>query len=135
LLVGDGYQATNEPQIGDVAVYRENGEVVHSTTVSGLENGQVTVSGLGGVQPASSTTSAQGAWPGATVTYYHKRNDNRTPEERRRDADVVKGYDKQQARIARDIAREIERELGPPPPPPPPPPQRKHGKKGLNEDD
>jgi len=131
LLAGDGYDRMNEPEIGDVAVYRENGQVVHSTTVTGVENDQVTVSGLGGLEPASSTTTAQAAWPGATVTYYHKRNDNRSSGERQSHAESVRNHNKAQARIG----AEIERQLGPPPPPPPPPPpQPKRGKKGQNED-
>jgi hypothetical protein len=129
LLTGDGYERTNEPQIGDVAVYRENREAVHSTTVTGVENGQVSVSGLGGLEPASQTTTAQGAWPGATVTYYHQRTDNRTPEQRQSHAETVQHHNKALVRIG----AEIERQLGPPPPPPSPPPQRKRGKKGLDE--
>jgi RHS repeat-associated protein len=130
LLAGDNYEQTNTPQIGDVTVYTEGGQVVHSTTVTAVEGGNVTeVSGLGGVQVASETTTPQGAWPGATVTYYRKKDDNRTPEQRRADATEVKNYDKGTA----TIGKQIERDLGPPPPPPPPP-QPKRGKRGPDDE-
>lgn len=130
LLTGDGYERQNEPQVGDVVVYRMNGQVKHSTTVVGTENGQVTVAGLGGLEPASSTTAVQAAWPTGTPTYYRRTNDNRTPAERQRQAERVRTHNKATARIG----IEIERQIGPPPPPPQPASRPKKGKKGANED-
>lgn len=130
LLTGDGYQRVHEPQVGDIVVYTVNGEVRHSTTVVGIENGQVTVAGLGGLEPASSTTTVQAAWPTGRPTYYRRTNDDRTPAERQGQAERVRTHNKANARIG----IEIERQIGPPPPPPPPAPRPKKGKKGANED-
>jgi len=131
LLTGDGYEEINDPQVGDVAIYTEGGEVKHSTTVTAVEGGNVTeVSGLGGIQVSSRTTTPRGGWrTGEAPTYYRRRNDNRTPEQRQADATKVKNYNKGMA----SIGKQIEREMGPPPPPAPIP-QKKRGKRGSDED-
>ena len=104
LLKGDNYGKTDAPQVGDVAVYRDaNGNVVHSTTVSGVdEKGTVTeVSGLGGLEPAAHSDKPQpgpeGAWkdPNAKVEYYHKGDDKRTPDEKTQHVKDLKEYKKE----------------------------------------
>jgi RHS repeat-associated protein len=127
LLAGDKYQITNDPQIGDVAIYtNSNGDVVHSTTVVGVdENGNVVeVAGLGGVEVASSTTSPKGAWPydpNVIVTYYHKTKDKRTPQQQQQNLQRVKTYNKQ----FNDIMKKVNKELGEPPKMPKPKKKKK----------
>jgi len=114
LLAGDNYKSTNVPQVGDVVIYTDaNGNAVHSTTIVGIDaEGNVTeVAGLGGVQVASSTTSPSGAWPNATITYYHKAKDTRTAQQRQDNLNRVKTYNKQ----FNAAMRRVNRELGEPP--------------------
>lgn len=104
LLKGDGYQKVKKGeagQVGDVAIFKANGEVVHSTTVTGVgTDGKVTeVSGLGGTEPRShadtpeSIQSSFGTLVGAPVTveYYRDPNPDRPVQEK---VDQVKKYKK-----------------------------------------
>ncbi len=78
ILKGDGYTKEAKPQVGDVVIYRENGQVVHSVTVKTVDPkaGTVTVEGKGGIEPNVHvnlvTPGPGGAWPNpnATVEYY-----------------------------------------------------------------
>jgi hypothetical protein len=84
-----------------VAVFKANGEVVHSTTVTGVDDaGKVTeVSGLGGTEPRSHADSPEsiqtdfGRLVGATVTveYYRDPNPDRPIQEK---IDQIKKYKK-----------------------------------------
>jgi hypothetical protein len=105
LLKGDNYKKTDKPQVGDVVVYRDaSGEVVHSTTVTAVDDkDKVTeVSGLGGLEPQSHSDKPQpgpgGAWadPSAKVEYYHKQDDKRTEQQRKEDAAKIKEYKKEE---------------------------------------
>lgn len=99
ILSGDNYKTTNAPQAGDVAVFRDaNGNVVHSTTVTGVDDkGKVTeVSGLGGIEKQSESTTPNATkekYDASTVSYYHK-DDQRTDKQKKQDAERVKEYKK-----------------------------------------
>jgi len=59
LLRGDGYSKMQNPNVGDIVIYRDaNGNVVHSATVMGTTNG-VSVWGKGGVEPSTSRNNPQ----------------------------------------------------------------------------
>jgi hypothetical protein len=76
-LSGGGFEKTTTPKPGDVAVYREAGDIVHSVTVTRVDStGKVTeVSGLGGIEMKEHTDTPATAWgnPDATVEYYKKK--------------------------------------------------------------
>jgi len=101
LLKGDGYEKTKTPQAGDVAVFKANGKVVHSLTVTGAnDKGSVTeVTGLGGTeQKAHSDTPEQVQQQfgqlldtKVTVEYYHDSKPDRPTDEK---LDQVKNYEK-----------------------------------------
>lgn len=82
ILQGDGYKQVDTPKSGDVVVYKEGGDVVHSVTVSDVnsESGAVTVTGLGGIETEPSSSSVVpgegGGWsnPDATYEYYRKED-------------------------------------------------------------
>ena len=92
LLKGDGYEKAKTPQPGDVAIFKVNGEVVHSLTVTGVDGkGNVTqVTGLGGTEQASHSNTPQeiqqqfGQLVDAKVTveYYHDSKPDRPVEEK-----------------------------------------------------
>ena len=58
----------------------ENGDIVHSATVTSInaETVEVTVEGLGGTQTETSQTNVNEAWsdPNATFSYYRKQEKN-----------------------------------------------------------
>jgi RHS repeat-associated protein len=122
LLHGDHYEETTQPQVGDVAIYRERSGIVHSATVAEVDaNGNVTlVVGLGGLQMSSHTTTPADQWrnPNATITYYHQRTDVRSPQDRQAQVVRTQNYVKASQRDRRRQGERIEREVGPPPPVP-----------------
>lgn len=133
LLDGDNYEETNEPQVGDIVIYREGNNPVHSTTVVGVDaDGNVTeVAGLGGVQPESGVTSPRGGWrnPNATRKYYHKRSDSRTAQQRQQNLNRVRAHNKWSSRLQKSFFKEqykkmIDR-MGPPPKMPKPKKKKK----------
>ncbi len=65
LLTGEGYKEANTPKVGDVVVYRKDGNVVHSVKITDTANG-ITVTGLGGTQVETSTAPI-GAESGGTI--------------------------------------------------------------------
>jgi hypothetical protein len=101
LLKGDGYEKTKTPQAGDVAIFKANGEVVHSLTVTGVDDkGKVNeVTGLGGTEPASYSKTPEQIQQQfgqiydtkVTVEYYHDPNPDRPTQEK---LDQVKNYEK-----------------------------------------
>jgi hypothetical protein len=101
LLKGDGYEKTKTPQSGDVAIFKANGEVIHSTTVAGVDDkGQVTeVTGLGGTEPKSHSDTPEQVQKQfsdllgtkVTVEYYHDPKPDRPVKEK---IDEVKKYEK-----------------------------------------
>jgi hypothetical protein len=101
ILKGDGLEKTKTPQAGDAAVFKANGEVVHSLTVTGVsDTGAVTeVSGLGGTEPASHSNTPEqiqqqfGQLVGAAVTveYYHDPTPDHSAEQ---NVERVKEYEK-----------------------------------------
>jgi RHS repeat-associated protein len=129
LLEGDGYKKTNEPQVGDVAIYTSAQDgIVHSTTVVGVDaQGNVTeVAGLGGIQVASSTTSPRDAWPyneEFTITYYHKAKDKRTEQQRQDNLRRTQTYNKHLNKVMRDFEKEYGK-----PPKAPKVPKKKEGR-------
>lgn len=102
ILVGDSYVRRDDPnkpttpQVGDVAIYREYGAIVHSATVTSVdENGNVAqVAGIDIDDPniLNSAPDAQGRFSGITPTYYYQSNDSRTPEQRQADAQNIANY-------------------------------------------
>jgi hypothetical protein len=122
ILVGDSYRRRDDPnkptnpQVGDVAIYRENGAIVHSATITAVnENGIVTqVAGIDVDDPSVliSAPNEQGRFSGLTPTYYYQPNDNRTPEQRQADAQAVANYRRPV------IPNPVQEELGEPPPMP-----------------
>jgi len=122
LLQADGYQNVEKlglkPQVGDVVVYTVDGQVVHSATVTSVdEQGNVTaVSGIAGVTVNAVTTTPAAGWddPKAKATYYHQTKDKRTPEQRQQNLQRSQSFNKTDRRRG----REIERQIGPPPKPP-----------------
>jgi hypothetical protein len=64
LLGGEGYKATKTPEVGDVVVYRKDGNVVHSMKITDTAGG-VTVTGLAGTQIETSTVPIAGS--GGTI--------------------------------------------------------------------
>ncbi len=99
-------------------VYSVDGQVVHSATVTGVdEQGNVTaVSGIAGVNVNAVTTTPAEGWddPKAKATYYHQAKDKRTAEQRQQNLQRTQSFNKNDRRRA----REIERQIGPPPKPP-----------------
>ena len=85
ILSGDNYKQVFDHKIGDVVIYREEGKVVHSMTVSRIDsNGYISVYGLGGlninpeeksIKPENTDNSA---WknPLATYSFYRKDENN-----------------------------------------------------------
>lgn len=110
LLEGDGYKETSTPVVGDVVVYYDqdasgNQTVVHSATVTAVDDkGNVTeVSGLGGIQPASTSTTPQNGFsvppaPGTERVFKVYHSNNRTDAERAKNAERAKTHDKAAAR-------------------------------------
>ncbi len=94
ILTGDGYSEAANPTPGDVGLYKDSQGIVHSVTVTKLDaKGNVaSVSGLGGVEQKTKTTSPAAAWPGATIEYYHK--DKMTDEERAQQVNRAKTFEK-----------------------------------------
>jgi CHAP domain-containing protein len=103
LLKGDGYAKTKTPQPGDVAIFKAGGEVVHSLTVTAVDDkGNVTqVTGLGGTEPSAHSNTPEQIEQEfgkildkkMTVEYYHDAHPDRpTPEK----LDQVKKYEKQE---------------------------------------
>jgi hypothetical protein len=119
LLDNDNYERTDAPPVGDVAIFKEpRTGIVHSATVAAVdEQGKVTlVAGLGGINLVSKTTTPESQWINpATVTYYHKRGDSRTAEQRQNDVNRVSQFSKQYQRQMKELGKKIEKELGPPP--------------------
>ncbi|MBQ8679936.1 MAG: hypothetical protein IJ530_09225 [Treponema sp.] len=82
LLTGDNYEKQPTPQKGDVVIYRKNGKIKHSMTVTDVikdENGNiisVQVEGLGGLEIAPKTVDVKDGWADkdATYEYYRKVN-------------------------------------------------------------
>jgi RHS repeat-associated protein len=104
ILKHDGYtkfKKGDKAEVGDVAIFKSGGDVVHSMTVTGVdENGKPTeLSGLGGTQKKSSSASpdaaasefSRTALKGAEVKidYYHSPE----PDKAKR-AEAVKEYEK-----------------------------------------
>ena len=125
ILQGDNYQETNEPQVGDVVVYMEGNEIVHTATVHTIgKDGKVSlIAGLGGVQINATATTPEDGWINRNAIFkvYHKRGDARTSEQRANHARTVANFDKRWARAARNAERERNRNLrrlGSPPPVP-----------------
>jgi RHS repeat-associated protein len=101
LMKGDSYAETTTPQIGDIGLYYEGKKVVHSVTVTGVQDGKVAeVSGLGGVQSRSQSSPPEAGWTPSkqkskvTIRYYRKSSDDRTEEQRKKDANRIKEYEK-----------------------------------------
>ncbi len=101
LLKGDGYEKTKQPAPGDVAIFKANGDVVHSLTVTAVDDkGKVTeVTGLGGTEPASHSNTPEEIQQQfgklldteVSIEYYHDPNPDRPVEEK---LDQVKNYEK-----------------------------------------
>ena len=78
LLAGDNYvEAEGDVYVGDVVIYyNKDGEIVHSTTVVGVddETGDITVTGLGGLEVEETVEAISEAWtePGTTYKIYRK---------------------------------------------------------------
>ncbi len=78
LLAGDSYvEIEGDVYVGDVVVYyNKEGEIVHSTTVIAVndETGEVTVTGLGGLEEEETVEDIEDAWtrPGTTYKIYRK---------------------------------------------------------------
>ena len=74
ILEGDGYNLTEKPSVGDVAIYRDEvtNEPVHSATVvETTKDGDVIAEGLGSLETATHKDSVNDAWPyNANVEYY-----------------------------------------------------------------
>ena len=94
-------EKTKTPQAGDVAIFKANDEVVHSLTVTGVDDkGKVTeVTALGGTEQASHSNTpeqiqqqfGQLLETKVTVEYYHDPNPDRPTQEK---LDQVKNYEK-----------------------------------------
>ena len=95
LLKGDGYDRVKKGeagQVGDVAIFKSGGEVVYSTTVTGVDaDGKVTeVSGLGGTEPRAHSDSPESIQRSfgdlikapVTVEYYRDSNPDRPISEK-----------------------------------------------------
>lgn len=122
ILEGDGYKETSTPVVGDIAVYYDvdaKGKevVVHSATVTAVDsNGNVTeVSGYGGDQPGSKSTSPENGFSRAPekgktrkIRVFH--SNNRTDQERQQQAERAKGFDKAQARLDKAKKEKEEKE-------------------------
>jgi RHS repeat-associated protein len=104
ILKHDGYtkfKGGDKAQVGDVAIFKSGGEIVHSMTVTGVgKDGKPTeLSGLGGTQPKSSSASpgaaasafSKSALGGAKVkvVYYHSPYQDKAQR-----AEKVKSYEK-----------------------------------------
>ena len=76
ILDKGGYKPTNQPQTGDILVYREGEAVVHSVTVTKVDAlGKVTeVSGLGGIESVEHTDTPDTGWrdSSASKEYYSR---------------------------------------------------------------
>ena len=73
ILKGDNYTSTTTPNVGDVLIYRDlHGNVQHSVTVTGVgPNGTVTnVTGLGGIEIETTTTTPSAAWNRPSTLHY-----------------------------------------------------------------
>jgi len=125
LLQADGYQNVeklgNKPQVGDVVIYTVGVRVVHSATVTAVDDqGNVTaVSGIAGVNVAATTTPPTEGWndPKAKATYYRQAKDKRTSEQRQENLQRTQTYNKQYEAGMRKALKKINKELGPPPKP------------------
>jgi len=103
-ILTEEYDVTDTPQVGDAVVYRnpDTGEAEHSATVTDVDDkgSVVGVSGLGGLamksQTRPPTPGTGGAWydPKSKPQYYTRRNDKRSQDQRRKDADRVRDYEK-----------------------------------------
>ena len=80
IIKGDGYVKQKIAAVGDVAIYRKNGAVVHSARVVSVDSktGFVKVEGLSGINTdvsiKNATPGPAGAWrdSSATVEYYRQ---------------------------------------------------------------
>jgi hypothetical protein len=84
ILSGDNYTQIDEPKLGDVAVYRENKEIVHSGIVRGIdEKGGTMVESEAGVNVSPTIRSGapgpNGAWPSSTANVIYYRKEPREP--------------------------------------------------------
>ncbi len=118
-ILDDDYDKTNEPQVGDIAVYTEPGKgIQHTATVVGFDDqGKVVlVAGLGGISVRSQVTTASAQWPApkTRVQFYTSKKPD-SEEQRAARAAAVSSFNKIQQRARRDQGRRIEREVGRPP--------------------
>ena len=82
LLKGDNYEKVNNPEKGDVVVYRKDGVVVHSMTVVDVIKDKdgavisVKVEGLGGLEIAPSVVNVEDGWDDKTAEYdYYRKSE------------------------------------------------------------
>jgi RHS repeat-associated protein len=82
VLQGDRYVQVETPRVGDVAMYTQNGEYIHSGRVTSIdpEKGPMVTDDAGirpeGIQtaPATGPGSTTETFPGVTVTYHRQPN-------------------------------------------------------------
>jgi len=81
ILSGDRYRPVETPQVGDIVVYRQDKEAVHSATVDSVdsESGKVTVYGQGGTQVQNSTLPLKEAYsePYERIEFYRRRENSK----------------------------------------------------------
>lgn len=90
ILDDDGYKKTESPKAGDIAIYRVDGEIVHSARVESVDKDakNVVVTGKRGAEKDLNTAPAAPGgpgnhWetPGVDVEYYHQKATSKTDEE------------------------------------------------------
>ena len=61
ILDDDGYSLQPSPQVGDIAIYRRNGTIIHSGRVVVVSGSKVEISGLSGMDTQVTITNAKDA--------------------------------------------------------------------------
>lgn len=73
ILAGDHYRRIDTPQPGDVAIFSEGSQIVHSMTVESTTGGNILLYGKAGNNSPVSGVPVESAWSSnATVSYWRK---------------------------------------------------------------